>query len=198
MTEPLDAEVMVAIRSVAHRATDRLWRFGYEREDVEQEFALHYLQHRHHFNASRAAADTFAAHICKTRALGMLAQATAQKRGGGATLASLSEPITFERDRANGAGAETKPRDLREIRPGRRFKSEADLLALRIDVGRVVQTLPPDLASLALTILAGQSISDVVRVTGISRATLYRRMARLRTAFREAGLQTNPRIQEAA
>jgi hypothetical protein len=132
------------------------------------------------------------------RTLGILEQATARKRGAGVTFVSLSEAVTADKSQMKAGRPRAQSGELPEIRSVRRVNSEADLLVLRIDVDRVVEALPPELTDLAHLMLDGESINDMMRITGVSRATLHRRMARLQTAFRKVGLLPNAHIQEAA
>ena len=76
-----------------------------------------------------------------------------------------------------------------------------DQLALRIDVDHALAELPPDLVPIASVLAQGLSVTDAVRITGVPRATFYRRLARLRLAFSDAGLRSYlavPRRKHAA
>jgi DNA-binding NarL/FixJ family response regulator len=71
-------------------------------------------------------------------------------------------------------------------------------MILRLDVDRVVSGLPAELADLAHLLATGKSVVGVARRLEISRATVHRRVVRLRHIFREAGLDTYIDMQEAA
>jgi DNA-directed RNA polymerase specialized sigma24 family protein len=194
----LPAAVTNAIRHLALRAGGRFTQFGHSRQDVEQELILHYLRHRHQHDSERASAATFAAHICRNRAFGMLAAALAEKRGAGATVGSLSAPVAIgQSDKTIERGA-TISEDAYHMKTGRRSRPAAELMLLRIDVDQVVSGLPTDLADLAHLLAAGESLVGVAHQLEISRATVHRRVLRLRRIFRGAGLDTYINMQEAA
>ena len=65
-----------------------------------------------------------------------------------------------------------------------------DQMALHIDVGRVIAKLPVELAAVAKLISQGASVAEVAKAVGISKATAYRRLTRLRRQFSDAGLRS--------
>lgn len=79
--------------------------------------------------------------------------------------------------------------DTCSIQIGRQSRPEAELLDLRIDVERILAGVRPDVAFFARR-LAHESVSEAARSAGISRATAYRRVQKLRTVFAENGLDT--------
>jgi hypothetical protein len=84
------------------------------------------------------------------------------------------------------------------IRLGRRSRPAAELANLRLDVERLVNGLPPELVSVARLLLEGESNVEVAGRLGLSRASLYRRIAQLRQIFRNAGLDSYHITREAA
>ena len=58
--------------------------------------------------------------------------------------------------------------------------------SLRLDIARVLRTLPPELQELA-DYLQHHSLSEVSRILGIPRTTLRRRLTKIRERFREMG-----------
>jgi hypothetical protein len=89
------AEVMTVIRVLALRASRSSVRFGDFVEDVTQDLLLRYVQQRYRYDPGRSSVATFAARVCGHCAIVMLAKATAQKRGGGVSVKSLSEPVAI-------------------------------------------------------------------------------------------------------
>ena len=84
------------------------------------------------------------------------------------------------------------------MRMGRRSRPAAELVELAVDVARVIECLPGELAIVARMLLDGEPDTVVARRLGISRATLYRRIGQLRQVFRQAGLDGYRRMGRAA
>lgn len=171
----------------AFLASRRLRRYGYERHDVEQELLLHWLERRRHHDRRRAGLATFARHVCRHRAFTMLEAATTAKRGG-SMVCSFSELPEVGADGKSIERPESISQDTIDMRLGRRSRPEAELLILRLAVHRVLATLPSGLADLARLLADGESAAEAGRKLGIAHATVYRRIAQLRAAFRAAGL----------
>jgi hypothetical protein len=179
--------VLAAIRVEANRAWRSLRRFGYEARDLRQEFRVRLLEVEGVYDPVRSAPSTFATHNCRQRTLQLLEPHLAAKRNAGMAPQSLSTPVGLD----EGAPAELADLiadDEYALRMGRRSLPAADLLALRLDVDRVVRGLPLELADVARLLSVGESVVDVARRLGISRATAHRRVAALRVAFQKAGL----------
>jgi hypothetical protein len=185
------------IRLEAFRSWRSLRRFGFEPTDLRQEFTIACLNGFDLYDPSRSSPTTFATHTCRRRTLQIVESARTVKRNGGVTPESFAAPVVNEH------GAKTKLGDLISqdeyaIRTGRRSRPAADLLALRLDVDRVVRGLSTELAEVARLLAAGHVPSDVAKLLRISRATTYRRVADLRAAFQAAGIGPNSRSVEAA
>jgi RNA polymerase sigma-70 factor (ECF subfamily) len=67
--------------------------------------------------------------------------------------------------------------------------SIAERVALRVDLERLLATLPPELRNLWARVEEGQNFTDISRETGIPRGTLYDRMKQLRKLAEDAGLR---------
>jgi len=73
-------------------------------------------------------------------------------------------------------------------RPSHRSsRCEANLLALRLDVQRAVQSLPPHLQSVTVHIVASGP-TEVAKSLGRSRTRVYQWLGEIRVAFGHAGL----------
>lgn len=178
--------VLAVVRMEANRAWRSLRRFGYEREDVRQEFRMRLLDVEGLYDPVRSAPSTFAAHTCRQRTLQLVEPHLAAKRNAGMAPQSLSTPVGLD-EGAPVELADLIADDEYALRMGRRSLPAADLLALRLDVDRVVSGLPVELADVARLLAAGESVIAVARHLRISRATAHRRIAALRVAFHEAG-----------
>ena len=182
----LPPAVARAIRGEAFRASRRLRRYGYDACDLQQEFFLHWGRHRHQHDAGRSLPETFATHVCRHRTMTMLEAATAEKRGGGKVYSVSELPIIDDHGKEIER-PETVSQDTSDLRFGRQTRPAAELAELKLDVDRVVASLPSHLASFASR-LATESVASAAQSTGVSRATGYRHVGELRAAFAEAGL----------
>jgi hypothetical protein len=183
--------VLLVLRAEAYRAWRSLERFGFKANDLHQEFALHLLETHRSYDPRRASLATFSARLCRNRTLQLLEGASCAKRGGGVVPRSLSDRVVIG-DRADNADVtelvDTISEDAVARRMGRRSRSAAELIALRLDVDRVVRELPVELAELATLLAAGEPISTAAHRLKISRSTAYRRLSELRHAFHRARL----------
>jgi RNA polymerase sigma-70 factor (ECF subfamily) len=73
------------------------------------------------------------------------------------------------------------------LRPCQPDTREIEINNLRMDVARVLDTLPEDLRDLCER-LRESNMAEIARETGIARTTLYDKLTRIREAFRQAGL----------
>jgi DNA-directed RNA polymerase specialized sigma24 family protein len=185
------SSVLLVLRVEAFRAWRSLSRFGYESEDLRQEFALRLLQTHASYEPLRSSTATFTSRVCRSRSLQLVEAASCGKRGGGIVPRSLSDPLKV-RDHADSAEvselADTISEDGVASRTGRRSRSALEVMALRLDVERVVRELPTELANVAELLAAGVPVVAVARMLGVSRATVNRRITALREVFRAAGL----------
>jgi hypothetical protein len=76
--------------------------------------------------------------------------------------------------------------DSRNI--GRHTNLTEQNLIVKLDVGRAIADLPTDLRRICLLLVVLDRSDHVATVSGVSRATLHRRMRTIRAAFVEAGL----------
>jgi hypothetical protein len=183
---------MAVIRHAAYRVSPILRRHGFEREDIEQELALHWVRQRHRHDARLSSAPTFAAHLCRGRSSQLIEAARAQKRGAMLTRLSLSDRVHL--DKRHTATAVTSLVDTisaaeHALCTGARHRSAVDLLMLHVEVSRAVNGLPAELAGVAQHLAAGEAVVEVAHSLGVSRATIHRRIGQLRFAFRRAGLE---------
>jgi len=189
--------VLAAIRAEAFRAWRSLGGFGFEPSDIRQEFVLSCLSGFDRYDPRRSSPATFAAHSCRQRTLQIIEPHFAVKRNSGRIPESLSAPVRADGE-ARAELGETVADDQIAMRMGRRSRPAAELVELAIDVARVIECLPAELAIVARVLLDGEPDTVVARQLGISRSTLYRRIGQLRQIFRDAGLDPWDRVKEAA
>jgi RNA polymerase sigma factor (sigma-70 family) len=153
-------------RKTAHgKALSALGRCGIvpdDLEDVESELLLDFYQRLARFDHRRSSLGTFAWRVMDHKLLGILRHRLARRR-----VASIfTEPLPED--------------DLHVPSPTPQWE-------LRLDVERVLATLPTPLAELARA-LCWMSPTEAGRFLGCARATIYVRIARLRAALVEAGI----------
>ncbi len=181
----LTQSVMAIIRTESFRAWRSLRDYGFDVSDVSQEITLHWVRRRHHYDPSRSLATTFAAHICRHRSLQLIETAMAGKRR--AIVVSLSDRISLG-DEDDVERGETISHETYAMNSGRQARPDDELFLLRLAVQQVMAKLPPDLDAMAQLLATGEPVMGVARSMAISPSTAYRLVARLRSAFREAGL----------
>ena len=202
MTERTSTVVPAPVTKVIHhfacQAACRFLQFGHSRQDLEQELTLHFLQHSHQHNAKLASAATFAARVCRNRIISMLERESASVRRASGGVTWLTEQVTI------GPAGETVERatrisaDMYWMETGRQTRPASELQILAIDLKRVLDRLPPELVSVVRLLAEGETPAEAATILDISRATIYRRMVRLRAAFRDAGFESHARLQETA
>jgi RNA polymerase sigma-70 factor (ECF subfamily) len=177
-----------AVRIIKHKARQLVGRYGltfFDREDLEQELMIDLLQRMRHFNPAKAKKTTFMARIVERHIATILEARHAQCRDWRLCRVSLNTPHESDKgdtweliDRVDSEGTlGTCQPDTREI----------EINNLRIDVERVLNTLPEDLRDLCER-LHESNMAEIARETGVARTTLYDKLTRIREAFREAGL----------
>lgn len=186
-TPVLNAAVLNVIRTEAFRAWRSLRRLGYEHRDIRQDFALHLLDRADQYDAGRSAATTFASRVCRSRTIHILEAGAAAKRNGGRRDVSLSNPVSNE----EGSYAELRELisdDEYMMRTGRQTRPAAELLSLRLDLDRILGTMPADLAQIAELLAAGEPVTEIAARLEISRTKLYRRIDALRSILSRSGV----------
>ena len=178
-----------AVRLVRHKARQLVRRPEFtatDRQDIEQELFLDLLTRLPRFDAARCKRSTFVHRVVNNRVAGLLQERSAQKRGGGLTLASLE-------DDAGGDDGPPEPRwatlDQRLCRRDAPSPREADNRRdLQIDTAAAIAGLPDDLRDLAES-LALRNPSAVARERGVPRRTVRDRIAQIRARFERLGLR---------
>jgi RNA polymerase sigma-70 factor (ECF subfamily) len=194
----LDAQMIADVRHVATRVSGLLGSPVYGRDDVAQSILLRIVERTTRFDPRLASARTWARLIARHEAASMIAKARAEKRDCRVCTKSLDEMI----ETGDGAGTvervTTISADIYGMQTGRQTRPASELQLLAIDLTRVLDQLPPELVSVARLLAEGETPAEAATILNISRATIYRRMVRIRTAFRDAGFQSYARLQEAA
>jgi RNA polymerase sigma-70 factor (ECF subfamily) len=156
-----------------------------DREDLEQELMIDLLQRMRRFNPARAKKTTFMARIVERHIATILEARHAQCRDWRLCRVSLNTPHENDKgdtreliDRVDSEGS------LYTCEPETRESAAGNL---RMDIERVLDTLPEDLRDLCER-LRQSNMAEIARETGVARTTLYDKLTRIREAFRQAGL----------
>jgi RNA polymerase sigma-70 factor, ECF subfamily len=177
-----------AVRIIKHKARQLIGRYGltiFDREDLEQELMIDLLQRMRHFNPAKAKKSTFMARIVERHIATLLEARHARCRDWRMCRKSLNTP--HENDRGDTREMIDWVDSEGTLRPCQPDTRESEINNLRMDVARVLDTLPEDLRDLCER-LRESNMAEIARETGIARTTLYDKLTRIREAFRQAGL----------
>lgn len=181
-----DAYAERLIRRIARQLARRPEFRHEETADIRQTLWADLLQRLPRYRPERARLTTFIDRVTKHKAASLIEARRAAKRGNGRRHISLS----FEMDDGEGGITElhetiSQDHYLRWTRGA--VRSEVDRLELAIDLEQAVSLLPAE-DRVACLLLVEMNISDVARVLGVPRSTLYGTVYRLRRVFRDLGL----------
>ena len=177
-----------AVRIIKHKARQLIGRYGltiFDREDLEQELMIDLLQRMRHFNPAKAKKSTFMARIVERHIATLLEARHARCRDWRMCRMSLNTP--HENDRGDTREMMDRVDSEGTLRPCQPDTRESEINNLRMDVARVLDTLPEDLRDLCER-LRESNMAEIARETGVARTTLYDKLTRIRAAFRKAGL----------
>jgi len=148
-----------------------------DRADLVQQLFLEYLERIGDYDPVRSTYKTFVACLIRNRVTSLI---RGRKRSIGRDLctAMSMERCILDADRITNDDAPASHRSSR---------TNANLLVLRLDVRRAVQSLPPHLQSVTEHIVASGP-TDVAKGLGRSRTRVYQWLGEIRVAFVHAGL----------
>lgn len=147
---------------------------NYEIEDLEQEMMLDYLSRIQAYDLEKASFKTFVDRILNHKCARIIENSNAQKRGSGLSEFSLDSWLE------NPDGENNELPD-----PISENSSAHDLL---IDLKQATKNMEPKLVVLMIQ-LSTHSMSEISRLTGIPRSTLYDTLSRLRDELTSYGIQ---------
>ena len=174
-------------RTICSKARGLVGSYGFtsaDQDDLQQEAALDLHLRLRNYDPARSGRRTFVQRVVSNRFANLIAERRAGCRDYRACLRSLDEP-----DRQDGVRCfgETLSEDEYESRMGRRSMPWVQHAELRADVGRVIALLPTDLAAVA-GMLMSVGVVEAAQQLNLPRATVYRRIVRIREVFLAAGL----------
>ena len=180
-----------AVEIIRFKARHLVGQAGFtasDRDDLEQELILDLLRRLPKYDPSRAKRNTFIARVVEHKIANLIEAQTAHKRDYRRCPCSLNERFEEEEGGRSVERAETLDQEDYLLRIGVEPGAAEELRALALDVAAVVETLPPELRELCRR-LGQETVTEVSRDTGVSRATLYESVTRLRKIFEDAGLK---------
>jgi RNA polymerase sigma-70 factor (ECF subfamily) len=177
-------------RFIRHQACQLVQRAGLpasDRSDLEQELWLDLLKRWPRFDAGRAGGRTFAARLVRHQAIKILSRQREVAANPARSVSSLHDVVAHEDGRpvplVHAVDEETQARRI-----GGRPRLSQDLFELRSDVRQVVARLPVELRDVCDR-LTRCSVSQAACELGITRASFYRRLAKVRSHLSRAGLR---------
>ena len=182
----IDANSRVS-RNIRVRA-ERLARSGsmpgMDADDIAQDLRLDLLERQASYDPTRASFETFADRVVANR-IATLAAPTARLRAE-RTMQDVQAPCRPEDDDADMSLVDVLPQSA-ALYAG----EDADpalAFGLHRDVAWLLATLPPACRQVALA-LSQMSATQAARALGLSRCTIYARLALIRTAALALGLE---------
>jgi RNA polymerase sigma-70 factor (ECF subfamily) len=166
--EGLNAQLITQVKYHARSLMRHPAINGMEIEDLEQELMLDAFARIKDFNPEKGQWSTFIDRILNHKCASLIQKARSQKRGHGETIVSLDAWLADN----DGEDDELQDIDLPD-------QAAHDL---RIDLERAVETMPPRLVFLLID-LRTFNLTEISRLRGTPRATLYGVMHELRTAL---------------
>jgi RNA polymerase sigma-70 factor (ECF subfamily) len=160
--------------------------YGFDRcdaEDLQQELLLDFLTRSRSFDARRCSPRTFATRVVNNRIATILEARKAKCRDYHAPrvyLSSQFDPSSPELVSSLATLGWQGGGSLPE-----------DRMNLQLDVEQILTRLPAALVSLCRLLIACDSAVEAAAMAGMSRATLYRNIGRLRGVLAGAGLHPN-------
>lgn len=170
----LDPRVIKSLRYHARRLSGRISHM--DLVDLEQCFAVHVLSRLNSYDGRRADLGTFIDRILTNFARNLVSAAYAEKRTADRTACSIEDVDPC------GPSVGLPPG------PGAHNSDWEEQIHLRRDVERIVSELPPQLQEICSLLSCG-TVSDASHRSGLSRASIYGRIERVRRAFSRAGLE---------
>ena len=186
--DDIDPYAVEIIRFKARQLVGQAGFTASDRDDLEQELILDLLRRLPKYDPSRAKRNTFIARVVEHKIANLIEAQTAHKRDYRRCPCSLNERFEDEDEGRSVERAEKLNQEDYLLRTCVQPGAAEELRGLALDVATVVETLPPELRDLCRR-LEQETVSEISRDTGVSRATLYQSVTKLRAIFVDAGLK---------
>lgn len=158
-----------------------------DRADLEQELILDLLHRLPKYDRNRAQRNTFIARVVEHKIANLIKAQKAGIRDYRRCRCSLNDRFE-DKDGRSVERIDILYQERNGPHTGTQSRSPDELRFLAIDMGFVLETLPPELRHLCHR-LAKETVSEISRRTNVPRATLYESIKKLRKIFKDAGLK---------
>ncbi|MCE5322411.1 hypothetical protein LLG46_03730 [bacterium] len=179
-----------AITTIKLKVRQLIKKCGFDtsdRDDLEQEIALHLFEHLQEHNSERGTVKTFIACVVENKARTMIRR---NKRVE--SIATFEFSLNEEIPEDDGGGVmqrmEAIDREDYLLAAGLLSRPVLEMLEMRLDIARVVESLPSALQDICER-LKTQTVTQISAATGASRQQVYDAIHKLRGIFDEAGLK---------
>lgn len=184
-----DEIVQYAIGRAHYKANQLIGRHGFTQSDfgdIRQELLTDVIERLPKFNGDLAGAKTFVSRLIDNRIANLIEHRKAGCRNPQREECSLDD---WARDEDGAWVRRDTVTDAQRLRAHRGVypREDQEQAELAMDVDSIVAALPEDLRDLCER-LKTQTVLEISRDTGVSCATLYRRIKNLRERFEAAGL----------
>lgn len=148
-------------------------KYGFDGEDLAQEFALHLLRQWPQYDPSKGKPTTFIQNVVDAKVCELIREQIRPKRD-------------YRRQRRLSVVAEAAEHGLLDGVRGQPEVSARELVEMKLDCESVLRELPSELQRTA-ELLQQMSPAAAARELGITEGALWKRMTRLREHFERAG-----------
>jgi len=179
-----------AVTNIECRVRGLIGHYGFtedDREDLVQQLFLEYLDRIGDFRPCRARKKTFVSCLIRNQVISMV---RARRR---ALAAAATVPLWAVDGIDAGEGERGTDGDDGPSSADRATFRSRELIDLKIDVERVLASLPPHLRDVGMRVVA-EGPQELSLSLGRSRARVHQWLRQIREAFRETGL-TPPRAR---
>lgn len=173
------------VRTCVNRVIGRYLFTENDRADLEQDLLLHILTRIPKFDETLSTKPMFVRGIAINRLRNIIAARKAALRG--LPLGASLNEIVEDDEGWSVERVDVISEDQYLRATGRRVRSSDDLRDLRIDLARAIDSLPVDLRALCIRLLT-ERVTEVAREIGVSTATIYHRIRKIRKEFAALGL----------
>ncbi len=184
--EGLDSYSVNLIHYKSRRLIGYLGMTESDREDIEQDLAIHLRQNLSKHDPARGSVKTFINCVLDNRIRAIIKSRSSSVFDCRTHAYSLDTVVQDEDADAMTRG-DMLDADEYQMALGNAGRPTIETIELRIDVERAVASLPPDMREVCM-LLSRTTVAAAARELGISRAKLYDIMRRLRDMLRDHGI----------
>lgn len=180
-----------AITTIKLKVRQLIKRCGFdasERDDLEQELALHLFERIREHDPERGTMKTFIVCVVENKTRTMIRVRNRRAESIAASPFSLNEEIPEEDGFGVMQRMDAIDREDYLLEAGLLSRPVFELLEMRVDIERVIDTLSQPLREICEH-LKTQTVTQISAGTGASRQQVYDAIRKLRGIFDEAGLK---------